>query len=67
MSTFITFTFVVRVDKDSNYFDDRIDVADVDDPRGLLTDDEVMFWGSEAGVSEHAIELGADPDMWADD
>jgi hypothetical protein len=64
--TFVTFTFVVRMDEDSHYFDDRLDLSDVSDPRDLLANDEVMFWGSESGISQHALDLGADPDLWAE-
>lgn len=54
-----TFTLVVRIPDD-----DRFDIDLVDDPRDLFTDDGVMFWGSEPGVTPTAVELGADEAMW---
>lgn len=60
--SFRTFTLVVRMPED-----DRFDMGLVDDPRGLFTDDEVMFWGSEAGITQQALDLGADPALWEDE
>lgn len=55
---FVTLTFVVRTGPG--------DMEEPEDPRTLLTNDEVMFWGSEPGISKQALDLGADPDMWID-
>lgn len=61
---FRTLTFVVRVDDDTDQdFEDYV----LNDPRVLLTDDEVMFWGQERGITPQALELGADPSSWDDD
>lgn len=59
---FRTFTMVVRMPDD-----DRFDIGLVDDPRGLFTDDAVMFWGSESGITETALDLGAEPSEWAEE
>ena len=53
---FITLTFVVRTPAGEE---------PGDDPRSLLTNDEVMFWGHESGITDKALALGADPSMWA--
>ena len=52
---FITLTFVIRTPAGEE---------PGDDPRSLLSDDEIMFWGHEQGISPKALELGADPAMW---
>lgn len=58
MSDYITLTFVVRTPTGEQ---------PGDDPRTLLTDDEVMFWGREDGITEKALDLGADPSSWDED
>lgn len=52
--TYTTVTFVVRLPRQ----------AIVADPLDEIHNDDVMFWGSEFGISPQAIELGADPDLW---
>jgi hypothetical protein len=52
---YVTLTFVVRTPSGER---------PGDDPRTLLTDDEVMFWGHEDGITDKAIELGADVSSW---
>lgn len=59
---FRTLTFVVRMPDDLS--PDQEDFY-LEDGRRLLTDDEVMFWGSEDGITPKALELGADPALWA--
>lgn len=55
---YVTLTFVVRTPSGEQ---------PGDDPRTLLNDDEaVMFWGHEDGISEKALELGADVASWHD-
>ena len=62
--TFRTYTFVVEVPDDLG--PDEEDFY-TDDPRNLLTDKAVMFWAREGGVTQHALDLGAEPDEWAED
>lgn len=52
--TFTTLTAVVR--------------GQVDEPEGVLVvSDELMFWGGEPGITQRALDLGADPDLWDHD
>ena len=52
---YVTLTFVVRKGRE---------LEEDEDPRVLLTNDEVMFWGGEPGITQHALDLGADPALW---
>lgn len=57
-----TYTFVVKVPDDLTQ--DERDFY-TDDPRPLLNDnDKVMFWGMEGGITQAALDLGADPTSW---
>jgi len=61
---FRTFTFVVRIDEDLDQ--DHEDFI-LEEPTALLAKDSIMFWGQEHGISRTALELGADPALWADE
>lgn len=58
---YLTITAVVR-DPDENH----LDLSDVDPTllRALITDDETMFVSLRGGVTQGALDLGADPDGW---
>lgn len=67
MANYLTLTFVVRAPVDGPPIADRGLGVPFDDPRDLLTSDEVMFWAKEDGITLKALDLGADPDLWDDD
>lgn len=65
-SEYLTLTVVVRQapDPDARALRHEVAVA-LDDPFHLLNDrDNIMFWSQEMGVTGHALEQGADPDLW---
>jgi hypothetical protein len=40
--------------------------AELDEVLPGVSLDEVMFWSAEAGITDHALAQGADPNLWHD-